>query len=96
MGIASGGLGFYLFGAVWLIRMSLEGAICIGTILDDEQTPFIIVSWVLHPNSRLNDLFLGPNCRKISVEKHPFCILFRVPPSRPMFDCHGLRWAPLW
>ena len=36
---------------------SLEGAICIETNLDDEQTPVITIQWVLHPISGLNDLF---------------------------------------
>ena len=32
-----------LLGAIWVCRISLEGAICIGTNLDDEQTPLIAV-----------------------------------------------------
>ena len=81
----------------------MEGAICIGTNLDDERTLLITiywvptVYWVLHPSSGPGDLFLGPKYRKIGLEKHLFCILFfLVPPSCTVFDSHGLRWAPLW
>ena len=31
------------FGAVWVPRICLKGSICIGTNLNDKQTPFIIV-----------------------------------------------------
>ena len=67
--------------------MCLEGAVFIGTNLDDEQGPFIIIYWVLHPSSGLNDLFWGPNYCKISLEKNPVCILFGVAPSCIVFDC---------
>ena len=60
--------------------MSMEGAICLGTNLDDEQTPFT-VQWVLHPISGLNNLFFGPKQGKVNLQKHPFCILFQVPPT---------------
>ena len=30
-------------GVVWVTRTSMEGSICIGTSLDDEQTPLITV-----------------------------------------------------
>ena len=49
----------------------MEGAICIGTNPDDEQTPLITIGWVLHPISGLNDLFLGPKYGKVLVEKAP-------------------------
>ena len=42
----------------------MEGAICIGTNLDDEQTPLTPISWVLHPISWLKNLFWGPKNRK--------------------------------
>ena len=59
------------FWLVWVPRMSMEGAICIGTNPDDEQTPLITIGWVLHPISGLNDLFLGPKYGKVLVEKAP-------------------------
>ena len=74
----------------------MEGAICIGTNLDGEQTPLITIWWVWHASSGLNDLFWGPKHGKISLETHPFRILFRLPPLCVVFDSHGLHWAPWW
>ena len=76
--------------------MPMEGAGCIGTNLDDKQTPLTAIKCVLHRNSGLNNLFWGLKYRKIGVEKHPFCILFQVPPTCGVFDSHGLCWARLW
>ena len=64
----------------------MEGTICIGTNLHDEQTLLIAVKCVLHPFSGPNNLFLETKCRKISLDKHPFCILFQVPPPCAVFD----------
>ena len=68
-------------------------AICLGTNLDAESTRLTIVSCVLHPSSGRNNLFWGPKCCTFSLEKHPFCILFQVPPSCGVFDSYILRWA---
>ena len=76
--------------------MCMEGSICIGKDPDDGQTPLIAVKYVLHLVNGLNDLFLGPKYRKISLENTLFAFFFQVPPSCVEFGSHGLRCAPLW
>ena len=74
----------------------MKGPIFIGTILNNKQTPFIIVQCVMYPIRGLNDLFLGPKYHKMGPEKHPFSIPFQITPSCAVFKSHGLHWAPLW
>ena len=50
----------------------MKGSICIGTKLNENQTPFIIVHYVMYPIMGLNDLFLGPKYRKISLKNTLF------------------------
>ena len=67
-----------------------------GTNLDDEHTRLTIVWCILHPRGGLNNLFWGPKCCKISLEKHLLCLFLQSPLSYAMFDCGGLHWATLW
>ena len=50
----------YPFWAVWVPRMSMEGAICIGIALDDEPKPSITDFWGFQPTNGLKNLFVGP------------------------------------
>ena len=75
--------------SVWVPKMCMEGAICIGTNLDDKQTPLIIAEWGLHPICGLNDHFLDPNYRKISLEKHQVFICSII------WCCVWLPWIAL-
>ena len=79
-----------------MATISIQGFIHFGTSLGDHQTPLIAVKCVLRPLSRPHYHFLGLKYRKISLETHPFCILFQVPPSCVVFDSHGLREVLFW
>ena len=70
----------------------MKGSICIGTNLNDKQTPFIIVLCVMYPIRGLNDLLLGPKYRKISLKSTLFAYLFKSHLLVPCFiamDCIG-------
>ena len=65
---------------------------CIGTNLNDKQTPFIIVQCVMYPIRGFNDLFLGPKYRKISLKSTLFAYIFNSYLLVPCFiamDCIG-------
>ena len=68
--------------------MSFEGAICIGTNLDNEQTPLITVLCVLHPSSGLNTSFLAQNAVKLALKSSLFTC-FSGFTFLAVFDCHG-------
>ena len=58
--------------------LSLEGAICIGTNVIDEQTPLIVVYWGLHQNSAPNNLFWGAQkYAKVGFKCTLFASLFK-------------------
>ena len=79
--------------------MSVPGASCIRTNLDDEQTHYGDGSWLLHATTGLKNCFWGPKYPKISLECGSFLhtiSMFQVSPSFALIDQHVLPWEPLW